>query len=61
VAADFYLAGLHAKPGRKRGRVKEEKRKGLAFFLKRGFQTIEFKFEFESQQPKEMLQHVCNK
>jgi hypothetical protein len=36
AAADFSLAGLHAKSGRKRGRVKEEKEKGLAFFWKGG-------------------------
>jgi hypothetical protein len=35
------------------------KRNGLANFEK-GFQTIEFKFEFEFQQPKEMHQHECN-
>jgi hypothetical protein len=40
-------------------RGKGRKRKGLAFFEK-GIQTIEFKFEFEFQQLKEMLQHVCN-
>jgi hypothetical protein len=36
AAADFSLTGLHAKPGRKRGRVKEEKENGLAFW-QRGF------------------------
>jgi hypothetical protein len=36
AAADFSLTGLHAKPGRNRGRVKEEKENGLAFW-QRGF------------------------
>jgi hypothetical protein len=33
--------------------------RNFGFGLKR-IQTVEFKFEFEFQQPKTMLQHECN-
>jgi hypothetical protein len=45
--------------GLKRERDRVGREEGFGKFLKR-FQTIEFKFKFELQQPKEMLQHVCN-
>jgi hypothetical protein len=55
---DFQQMGHEQNSGQK-GWGLRGKRKGLANFEK-GFQTIEFKFEFEFQQPKEMHQHECN-
>jgi hypothetical protein len=54
------LSGLARELGRKGERGRGLRRKGLAFWQK-GFQTIEFKFEFEFQQPKIMHQHECHK
>jgi hypothetical protein len=48
--ADFQQMGREQNSGQK-GWGLRGKRKGLANFEK-GFQTIEFKFEFEFQQPK---------
>jgi hypothetical protein len=33
---------------------------GIKVWVLKRIQTIEFKFEFEFQQPKIMLQHECN-
>jgi hypothetical protein len=44
----------------RRGKRVKEKEKGFLAFLVKGFQVIEFKLEFEFQQPKIMHQHECH-
>jgi hypothetical protein len=54
------LPGWEGWVGLEGGKGLRKKEKGFSIFFEKGFQTIEFKFEFEFQQPKEMLEHVCN-
>jgi hypothetical protein len=48
------LPGWEGWVGLEGGKGLRKKGKGFSLFFEKGFQTIEF------QQPKEMLQHVCN-
>jgi hypothetical protein len=57
AAADFCLAGLHAKPGQKRRGVKEERERVL-HFQKRHKQMNSNSFELKKS--KTMHQHECN-
>jgi hypothetical protein len=53
------LPGRRGWVGLEGGKGLRNKEKGFSILVK-GFQTIEFKFEFEFQQPKIMHQHECH-
>jgi hypothetical protein len=54
------LRGPRLAVGLEGGKGLRDKEKGFSILAK-GLQTIEFKFEFEFQQPKIMHQHECHK